>query len=199
MADLVNETPFSAYQEAFDGQEGHVLDKALIADQRYHLQSVLMKVDAMSMAHALEVRVPLLDRRIMDIAARLSLTLLVPPRGPGKFVLRRLAARLGAPREIVDGAKRGFNVPIAALMRGQLARLGDRVLDRDADILAPFLRPDEVRRLWRAHLPEQPQEKHRHQRHTGQGQPVAPAGLQPHACAAASRGIAAAGAASPDR
>jgi asparagine synthase (glutamine-hydrolysing) len=151
MAGLIRKTPFAAYQAAFDDEDGDLLDKALIADQRYHIQSVLMKVDLMSMAHGLEVRVPLLDRRIMDVAGRISLGLLMPLRGPRKFVLRSLAARLGAPPEVTTGKKKGFNVPLAALMRGPLARVGNRLLDRDADILAPFISPDGLRHLWRMH------------------------------------------------
>ena len=151
MAGLARQSPYRAYQAAFDGEAGSLLDKALIADQRYHLQSVLMKVDTMSMAHGLEVRVPLLDRRVMDLAGRMSLDLLMPRRGPGKIVLRALATRLGAPAAVTGASKKGFNVPIAALMRGSLARLGDELLGRDADILAPYVNPNGLRDLWRAH------------------------------------------------
>ena len=151
MAGLARQSPYRAYQAAFDADAGDLLDRALVADQCYHLPSVLMKVDTMSMAHGLEVRVPLLDRRVMDLAGRMSLDLLRPRRGPGKRVLRTLAARLGAPPAVTAGSKKGFNVPIAALMRGNLARLGDELLDRDADILAPYVDPDGLRHLWRAH------------------------------------------------
>ena len=151
MAGLARQSPYRAYQEAFEADTGSLLDRALIADQRYHLPSVLMKVDTMSMAHGLEVRVPLLDRRVMDLAGRMSLDLLRPRRGPGKRVLRALAASLGAPPAVTAGTKKGFNVPIAGLMRRDLARLGDALLDRNADILAPYVNPDGLRRLWRAH------------------------------------------------
>jgi asparagine synthase (glutamine-hydrolysing) len=151
MRDLLAESPFARYAAAFDAAKGEVLDQALLADQRYHLSHVLAKVDRLSMAHGLEVRVPLLDRRIMDIAARLDTSLLFPAGGKPKHVLRRLADRLGAPPEVSTGAKKGFNTPIARDMRESLAPLGDWLLDANADILSPYLAPDGVRRLWRAH------------------------------------------------
>jgi asparagine synthase (glutamine-hydrolysing) len=151
MAGAARESPYAAYRAPFDQHDGELLDKALIADQRYHLQSVLMKVDTMSMAHGLEVRVPLLDRRIMEVAGTLPIDLLAPRGGPGKLVLRRLAERLGAPAEITMDHKKGFNVPIAALMRHELAPLGDRLMDKDADCLGPLVNADTLRRWWREH------------------------------------------------
>ena len=59
MADLVCASPYAEYASYYDNASGDVLDRAIIADQRFHLQSILAKVDAMSMAHGLEVRVPL--------------------------------------------------------------------------------------------------------------------------------------------
>jgi asparagine synthase (glutamine-hydrolysing) len=122
-----------------------------VADQRFHLQSVLTKVDAMGMAHGLEIRVPLLDRRIMDIAGKLDIDLLVPRGGPPKYILRLLAERLGAPTELTSAPKKGFNFPIARLLRRDLSKLAERMLAEDADVVSPYLKPDAVRQLWREH------------------------------------------------
>jgi asparagine synthase (glutamine-hydrolysing) len=152
LADLASESPYGEYSAYYWEGEGTLLDRAMIADQRFHLQSVLTKVDAMSMAHGLEVRVPLLDRRIMDLAGRIDVSLLNPaPLGPPKLILRQLARRLGMPATAAASKKKGFNVPNARLLRGELAPLADQVLDRDADVLAPYLLPEQVRQLWRAH------------------------------------------------
>lgn len=154
MADLASTDPFAEYAGYYSEPHEKVLDRALIADQRFHLQSVLMKVDAMSMAHGLEVRVPILDRRVMDLAGAIDVSLLNPwPKGAPKYVLRKLAERLGMPGEAAWSRKRGFNVPIAQLMRrGGLQPICDRVLDRDADVFAPFMKPDAIRLLWKDHL-----------------------------------------------
>jgi asparagine synthase (glutamine-hydrolysing) len=47
--------------------------------------------------------------------------------------------------------KKGFNMPIARLLRRELRPLGDDVLDRQADVLSPYLSPDGVRALWQEH------------------------------------------------
>jgi asparagine synthase (glutamine-hydrolysing) len=152
MAGFVSATPYAEYEQYYAEPHEGVLDRAMIADQRFHLQSVLAKVDAMSMAHGLEVRVPLLDRRIMELAGKIPVTLLNPaPKGPPKYVLRKLAVRLGMPSSVALAPKKGFNVPISRLLRGDLAPIADEVLDRNADVLASFLKPDGVRKLWRAH------------------------------------------------
>jgi asparagine synthase (glutamine-hydrolysing) len=67
-------------------------------------------------------------------------------------VLRDLLRSSGMPADISDAAKKGFNVPVARLLRRELRGLGDRLLDRDADAFAPMLRPDAIRNLWREHL-----------------------------------------------
>jgi asparagine synthase (glutamine-hydrolysing) len=156
MKGLAKISPYRAYAAYYDGVgTNDVLDRAMLADQRFHLQSVLTKVDAMSMAHSLEVRVPLLDRRVMELAGRLSLRLLNPRCGPPKRLLRVLAQRLGAPPSVTKARKKGFNVPIARLLRHELRPIGDLVLDRNADILSPYLKPDVVRGMWRAHRDRQ--------------------------------------------
>jgi len=103
------------------------------------------------MAHGLEIRVPLLDRRIMEIAGKLDINLLLPRSGPPKYILRLLAEHLGAPTEVTRGPKRGFNFPIARLLRCDLAKLGERMLVEQADVVSPYLKPDAVRQLWREH------------------------------------------------
>jgi asparagine synthase (glutamine-hydrolysing) len=151
MRPCLETSPFAEYETCADDAQANSLDRWLLSDQRFHIQSVLAKVDGMSMAHGLEVRVPLLDRRIMDFAGRCAGTLLAPAKGPGKMLLRRAAERLGAPQSVLVARKKGFNVPIARMLRDVLAPLADRWLDRDPDVLSPYLAPDSVRRLWREH------------------------------------------------
>lgn len=142
--------PLAGYVRALEEAEGSVLDRALLADQRFYLPAdMLAKVDALSMAHALEIRVPFLDRRVMDLAGRIDARLLAPLAGPTKKVLRAALERAGAPARVVSGPKRGFNVPVLRLLRGPLRGEGDRLLDRDAERLEPFLAPAGVRALWR--------------------------------------------------
>jgi asparagine synthase (glutamine-hydrolysing) len=87
----------------------------------------------------------------MDLAGRINIRLLNSWTGSPKNVLRVLAARLGAPSEVTIARKKGFNFPIARLLRRELAPLANRILERQADVLSPYLQPDGVRELWRAH------------------------------------------------
>ena len=135
------------------GTEGSVMDRALVADQRYYLPGdMLMKTDSMSMAHGVEVRVPFLDRRIMEFANGLDVAVISPLRGPDKRILRAYLERRGLPPALTRGNKKGFNIPVASYLRNGLRLLGKKLLDKEADCLAPFLQPDAVRRLWRLHI-----------------------------------------------
>lgn len=151
MAPLLKVNAYAEYESCANDAAMESLDQWLLADQRFHIQSILMKVDAMSMAHSLEVRVPLLDRRIMDFAGRCATSLLLPRKGANKFLLRKVAEHLGAPPQVLRAGKMGFNVPIAGMLRKELAPLADYWFEHSPDVLAPYLVPDEVRRMWREH------------------------------------------------
>ncbi len=144
--------PLSDYSDAYR-MGGSVMDSALLADQIHYLPGdLLMKSDTMSMAHGVEVRVPFLDRRIMEFANSLDVSMLSPMRGPDKKFLRDALGRVGLPDQVTRAPKRGFNIPIDAYLRGPLRPLGERLLYQNAGLVEPFLRADAVRTLWRAHL-----------------------------------------------
>jgi asparagine synthase (glutamine-hydrolysing) len=94
--------------------------------------------------------VPFLDRRITEFAARLDTPLLSPFRGPDKLVLRHALDEL-LPAGTVPQNKRGFNTPVAAMLRTTLRRLGDQMFVRDLDRLAAFFDPAGVLKLWVDH------------------------------------------------
>ncbi|MGC0325565.1 asparagine synthase (glutamine-hydrolyzing) [Bradyrhizobium sp. USDA 326] len=149
---LLGEDPFRGYKAEIANAEGDLIDRCLVADQRWHLPAgLLLKSDAMSMAHSLELRVPFLDRRIMDFAGRCHADLLLSRQGEKKALLRRLARRLKAPSAVTEGAKHGFNAPLAGLLRHELRSTAERIFEREADALAPFIVADEARLLWREH------------------------------------------------
>jgi asparagine synthase (glutamine-hydrolysing) len=79
----------------------------------------LVKVDRMSMAHGLEVRSPMLDRRLVELAFRLPPA--VRQRGrTGKWVLRELAKRR-LPAALATMPKRGFTAPVGSWLAGPYA------------------------------------------------------------------------------
>lgn len=152
MRELASADPFAGYAHELEEASGTFIDRCLLADQRWHLPGgLLLKSDAMTMAHSLELRVPFLDRRIMDFAGRCSADLLLAPSGEKKALLRGFARRLGAPNSVTDGAKRGFNAPLARLLRVGLRNAAERAFVKEVDALQPYLNADSVQKLWREH------------------------------------------------
>lgn len=80
---------------------------------------LLRKVDRASMAFGLEVRCPLLDTQVCDLAGHLPTSVLMPGGRP-KGLLRQVAAEVGLPASVVNRRKQGFAVPIGQWMRGPL-------------------------------------------------------------------------------
>jgi asparagine synthase (glutamine-hydrolysing) len=109
-----------------------------------------VKVDRASMAVALEVRCPLLDRRVLEFALSLPSSMRLGAGG-GKLVLRGLLAR-HVPRELTDRPKAGFGVPIARWVRGPLRDWVESLVDERRVREDGILDADNVQRVWRQHL-----------------------------------------------
>ena len=121
-ARLAEHDPFDAFGEHYARpQVDDPLYRAQYADVHTYLpDQILAKVDRASMGNSLEVRVPLLDHRFVELFAPLPASEKV--RGArGKHAFRR-ALRTRLPREVLDGTKRGFDTPLAAWIRGPLAQ-----------------------------------------------------------------------------
>lgn len=116
----------------------------------YLPDDILAKVDRTSMAHALEVRVPLLDHRVVEAAWTLGPEAKLKGR-EGKQVLRAILDRY-VPREIVDRPKMGFGVPLARWLRYELRDWANDILGQ-ADWENDFgLDGSVVRKAWAQHL-----------------------------------------------
>ena len=102
------------------------------------------------MAHSLEARVPFLDTVVTDLALALPARLKV--HGLRKKVLLRQAAAPLLPREVVRGRKRGFSIPAAAWLRGELAPFAREVLAPETLRRQGYFRPEPVRALIDAHV-----------------------------------------------
>jgi asparagine synthase (glutamine-hydrolysing) len=98
------------------------LHRVLYLDLKGYLaEGVLQKVDRASMACSLEVRVPLLDYRIVEAMASMPAELKLQGFTT-KYLLKQLMRKM-LPREIVDRPKKGFGVPLARWLRAELAPL----------------------------------------------------------------------------
>lgn len=115
----------------------------------YLADDVLAKVDRTSMAVSLEVRPPLLDHRVVELAWRFPSTMKIRD-GKGKWLLRRLLEKR-LPAELVDSGKAGFGVPLDRWLREPLRDWAEWLLDKRR-LAGGYLDPVPVRRLWDEHL-----------------------------------------------
>ncbi len=114
----------------------------------YTRNVLLRDTDAMSMAHSLEVRVPLLDHVLVEWALRL------PERvkaGRPKALLLEAVGEL-LPRELHTRPKRGFVLPFARWLRAELRYEVEASLRRPPDALGALLDPDATAEVWNTYL-----------------------------------------------
>jgi asparagine synthase (glutamine-hydrolysing) len=114
-------SPFEAFRRFLeDGPAHDPLSRIQYLDTKTYLPGdILTKVDRMSMAVSLEVRAPLLDHVVVEWVARLAPRWKLRGR-QGKYILRKLAERLGVPRDVLDRPKRGFSMPLVHWFRKEL-------------------------------------------------------------------------------
>src|SRR5262249_7157406 len=109
----------------------------------------LVKVDRMSMAHGLEIRCPLLDRKVVELAFRIPAAR-KQEGTQGKALLRALARRR-LPGKLWELPKRGFTAPIGKWIAGPNAKLfGEEVLHPGAAI-AQYLDVKRLEKRFAAH------------------------------------------------
>lgn len=90
------------------------------AECRLYMGSTLLRdADTNAMAHSLEIRVPFLGRNVSDYVAGLPGRVKMPPRAPGKHLLRQAVAGI-LPADLFTRRKRGFTLPIGQWMLGPL-------------------------------------------------------------------------------
>lgn len=114
-----------------------------------HLTMVLLKVDRASMYHSLEVRVPLLDKEVIEAASKVDWrSCLDIEKGIGKIPLRRVLSRhLHQQTE----QKRGFAIPMGQWLRTSLRGLfEEKVLKRD-NFLGLEMNQKAIRDLFASH------------------------------------------------
>lgn len=139
--------------------EPDVVHAAMRWDLNHYLpHEVLRKVDRASMAVAIEVRCPLLDTSVADLAGHIPPRLLMPGGRP-KGLLRDLAEDW-LPHEIVTRPKRGFAVPIGAWFRTSLRDELRAVLE-GPKLAAVGVVPGAAQRLFDEHQVQKRDHTHR--------------------------------------
>jgi asparagine synthase (glutamine-hydrolysing) len=117
----------------------------------YMVADILTKVDRMSMATSLEVRVPLLDHLFVEWVTGLPVEWKLRG-GVQKYILRKLAERVGVPREALYRPKQGFALPLVHWMRNELKDLILTVLLEPKTMQRGYFNPAGVRQLLDEHF-----------------------------------------------
>ncbi len=126
-------------------------ERMMLRDALVYLpDDILVKVDRASMGVSLEARAPLLDYRVVEFAWHVPLGLKLK-NNSAKWLLGKLLNKY-IPREITERPKMGFDVPVAAWLRGDLREWAEDLLDEARLRREGFLNPSAVNIKWREHL-----------------------------------------------
>ncbi len=145
------EDPLRLYHSVYDDcATADVLTRLQHIDLKVYLpDDILVKADRMSMANSLEARVPFLDHRVVEFAAALPARLKL--RGlTKKYILKRTMSR-DLPAKVLNGKKRGFNVPMPSWLRHELRDVVHEVLGPRRLKEAGFFRSEAVAAMIRDH------------------------------------------------
>ncbi len=147
-----SEDPGNALRRYFtDSPAKDPVSQLLYVDTKtYMVGDILTKVDRMSMLNSLEVRVPILDYELVEWAAGLSSTWKMRGRQQ-KYILLKLAERVGVPREALYRKKRGFSLPLVHWMRNELKEMLMILVD-SRTLQRGYFDPSGIRRLMNDHL-----------------------------------------------
>lgn len=156
--DLFEERPdgrFDALTNAFAGAgDGDALGKLFHVDLMTQLpDDLLLLTDRMTMATSLECRVPLLDHRLVELAARMPGSVKIRD-GQLKHIFRK-ALRHVLPEEILNRKKRGFGAPVGAWMKNELAPLLKSMLSDENVSKRGLFRNEAVQEAIRQHAANQ--------------------------------------------
>jgi asparagine synthase (glutamine-hydrolysing) len=149
---LMRSPPGPARDRYADWQAFDWAEQMMAVDQtRYLPDDILTKVDRASMAVSMEVRVPMLDHRLVEWSWRLPRALKLADTGDrGKLLLREVLYR-HVPKALIERPKMGFGMPMEQWLRGPLKLWAEDLLSESA-LNAGLLKPAPVRTAWREHL-----------------------------------------------
>ena len=145
--------PLKQFREYLDKAPAKdALGRVLYLDSKTYLPGdILTKVDRMSMATSLEARVPLLDHPFLEWVTGLSPEWKMRG-GDQKYILRKLAERVGVPKEVLYRPKQGFALPLVHWLRHELRPMLEAVLLEPRTMQRGYFNAKGVRQLLNEHF-----------------------------------------------
>jgi asparagine synthase (glutamine-hydrolysing) len=145
--------PLRQWQQYYDEAPAKdALSRLMYLDMKTYLTAdILTKVDRMSMATSLEVRVPMLDHEFVEWVTALPVQWKFRT-GTRKYVLKKLAERLGIPRELLHRRKQGFQLPLVDWMRSEMKDQFLRILLEPQTLQRGYFKPEAMQSLVDEHL-----------------------------------------------
>jgi asparagine synthase (glutamine-hydrolysing) len=143
--------PLLSWQRLYDEAPAHDrVSRLLYLDTKTYLNGdILAKVDRMSMATSLEVRVPMLDHELVEWVTSLPVEWKYR-NGTRKQILKKLAERLGIPPALLHRKKQGFQVPLVEWMRDEDRYW--RILLEPRTLQRGYFKPAAIQALINEHL-----------------------------------------------
>jgi asparagine synthase (glutamine-hydrolysing) len=128
------------------------LSKLLYLDSKTYLPGdILTKVDRMSMITSLEARIPILDHVFVEWVVGLSANWKYRG-GTQKYIFKKLAERVGVPKEVIHRPKQGFTLPLVHWLRGELKKEITQILLEPRTLQRGYFDPRAVRLILDEHF-----------------------------------------------
>ncbi|WP_447986184.1 asparagine synthase (glutamine-hydrolyzing) [Nitrospira sp. Nam74] len=142
------EKTFSQYYDRVSTD--HDLNRMLFIDTKTWLpDDLLVKADKMTMAASVELRVPFLDHRLVEFAARLPISLKIQ-KGESKYLLKKIMEPY-LPRDVIYRTKAGFPVPVSEWFKNGLKDLATGMLLNPKSAVSNYLDAGVIRGLLQEH------------------------------------------------
>src|SRR5712671_2478687 len=145
--------PFRQFQRYYDDAPAtdHLSRLMYLDTKTYLTADILTKVDRMSMATSLEMRCPILDHVFVEWVAGLPLKYKFR-NGTRKFMLKKLAERLGIPFQLLQRRKQGFSLPLVHWMRHELRNGLLQILLEPSTLQRGYFKPEAIRGVLDEHV-----------------------------------------------
>ena len=123
------------------------VDTISYLEMTHYMNTTLLRdTDTMSMAHGLEIRVPLLDHKLIELMFSIPSNIKTKKGSPKPLLVNSLTNKL--PKSIVQRKKMGFTLPFEHWMRGEMRSEIETVLLSPSEKLSNFISQDGVHKTW---------------------------------------------------